>query len=91
MQIVGQEWYLWAYEKKTYLHNKVLNYKQFLCSNSEHEHCEICWARFSNYIEDLHIGYYEEESQSWICCKCFDELKSFFGWKTSKVCSTDLL
>ncbi len=51
----------------------------------DHEHCEFCWARFSDYKEDLHEGYCTEPSNSstahWICPECYNDFKSDFQWK----------
>lgn len=77
---MNNEWYLWAYEKKTYLHNKVLSFKSFNDSERTHTHCEVCWARFSKHPSDLQNGYYESQSESWICSECYNELASLFGW-----------
>ena len=50
----------------------------------EHDHCELCWARFSNYSEDLHSGYYEKESKSWICPECYEAAATLFSWTVVK-------
>ena len=34
---------------------------------------------------DLHGGYYDKESNSWICKDCFTELKGVFHWKESDI------
>lgn len=77
---MGKEWYLVEYEEKTYLHNKRLAFLDFPCMPNFHDHCELCWARFSNLPDDLHNGYYESTSKSWICPSCFSELSPLFGW-----------
>ena len=77
---MDKEWYLWAYQTKTYLHNKKLSYQTDFPHPHDHRHCEVCWDRFSSHDSDLHSGYFEKESDSWICNKCYDELKSVFGW-----------
>ena len=73
-------WYLEEYEEKAYLHNKTLILKEHMRKLPEHDHCELCWARFSDYPEDHHIGYYEPISSSWICPECVQELSQLFGW-----------
>ena len=78
-------WQLEEYEEKGYLHDKVLLPKEYLGKLPDHEHCELCWARFSESEDDLHSGYYEDESESWICPKCYSELKSLFGWNSLKI------
>ena len=48
----------------------------------EHGHCEVCWARFGQHSEDLHYGYYEVDSKSWICKECYDNFRELFKWTT---------
>ena len=74
------KWQFEEYEEKSYLHNKVLLFKEYEEKLPNHEHCELCWARFSDYEDDLHSGYYEEDSQSWICSECYHTLGDLFGW-----------
>jgi hypothetical protein len=81
------KWQLEEYEEKGYLHNKVLLLKEYVERCPNHEHCELCWARFSDYEDDLHSGYYERETQSWICPECYYTLKDLFGW--SFIVATD--
>lgn len=74
-------WYIEEYEEKDYLHNKELQYKEFIGEDkNDHEHCELCWHRISNLKDDSHNGYYEELSKSWICDECFNDFKDLFGW-----------
>jgi hypothetical protein len=73
-------WYLLEYENKTYLHNKMLLNIPFLASDGTHDHCELCWARFSKHPIDFKNGYYEPKSKSWICPDCYRELAPLFGW-----------
>lgn len=74
------EWIEWDYQSKPYLHDRKLQKRQFTCPTIEHDHCELCWARFSSYPEDLHEGYFEPNSKSWICGDCFERCKERFGW-----------
>ena len=73
-------WYLEEYEEKTYLHNKMLRIQDYTEALPDHDHCELCWARFSEYPEDHHRGYFEAQSNSWICNDCFQGLATLFGW-----------
>lgn len=77
---MGKDWYLSEYKRKAYLHHQVLSFRPFPCAEGTHDHCELCWARFSKAPEDLHCGYYERHSKSWICEDCFREAASLFGW-----------
>lgn len=77
---MNKEWYLLEYERKTYLHNKVLSPRVFPCLDEMHDHCELCWARFSKHLDDLQNGYFEPTSKSWICPECYINYASLFGW-----------
>ena len=79
-QDMSNDWYLYEYKNKDYLHKKKLLYKSFDGSKETHDHCELCWARFSIYPCDLQRGYYEPLSKSWICPDCFNELAALFEW-----------
>ena len=73
-------WYIVEYEEKTYLHNKTIQRKKNAFKSNQHEHCELCWARFSPHQNDLQFGYYEPDSQSWICDTCCNDFKNLFKW-----------
>ena len=48
-----------------------------------HDHCEFCWATFSERGgEDLREGYTTSDSDYWICDECFDSLRDLFQWST---------
>lgn len=50
----------------------------------DHEHCDFCFATFSDYDGDLHEGYCTEPSNTatskWICSECYADFKEYFGW-----------
>ena len=48
---------------------------------SDHEHCEFCFAKFSEHSGDLHSGFCTENQNYWICEECFNDLSSMFQWK----------
>ena len=73
-------WYIIAYEDNEHLHNKRLQLRKYACQSDQHEHCELCWARFSMHPNDLQSGYYEPDSQSWICATCYFDHKDLFQW-----------
>lgn len=73
-------WYILEYEEKEYLHEKELQLKDFPQTLKDHRHCELCWNRFSNSKEDLHFGYYDSISKSWICETCYIDFKELFKW-----------
>ena len=74
-------WYIQEYKDKEYLHNITLIAKEFTAELPDHDHCELCWARFSTHPEDHNRGYFDENSNSWICPDCFQELAILFGWQ----------
>ncbi|HBY64897.1 MAG TPA: hypothetical protein DEG42_00610 [Acholeplasmataceae bacterium] len=46
----------------------------------DHDHCDFCWDKFSEYPEDMHEGYTTEDNYSWICPKCVEDFKDMFQW-----------
>ena len=49
-----------------------------------HEHCEFCTARFSEYDGDLHEGYSTLDKNWWICEKCYNDFKDMFIWTVTE-------
>lgn len=47
----------------------------------DHAHCEFCWAKFSDYEEDLHEGYLTKDYYYFICEECYNDFKDQFKWK----------
>lgn len=47
---------------------------------SEHEHCNMCGAKFSINPGDLHIGYRTDDSIGWVCPECYDYYKDEYDW-----------
>lgn len=76
---MDEEWYMWSYRAKTYLHNKILELRPY--ESEDHDHCEICWARFSKHPDDMQNGYYEMSSNSWVCVDCYKSFKDLFRWE----------
>lgn len=75
-----KEWYVLEYERKPYLRNKTLAFLNFPCRPNHHDHCELCWSRFSQHPTDQHAGYYDAEDKIWICEDCFTKFQDLFGW-----------
>ena len=42
---------------------------------NDHDHCHLCWDKFSNYSDTLHEGYVADNGKYWICPDCFEDLK----------------
>ena len=53
---------------------------------NDHEHCEFCWSKFSEYEGDLREGYVSDVdgTEYWICPECFEDFKEMFGWAVMK-------
>jgi hypothetical protein len=47
----------------------------------DHDHCEFCWAKFSESEGDLNEGYVTEDGYRWICPRCFNDFKEQFQWR----------
>ena len=49
---------------------------------NDHEHCEFCWMKFSEYEGDLREGCVTTANgqEYWICPKCCKDFKRLFGW-----------
>lgn len=48
--------------------------------NWDHDHCDFCWATFSESPEDLHVGYVTSDGLVWICSECYEDFKELFQW-----------
>ncbi len=76
--------------QENYLMGKKLYFIRFQKHSEEwnHEHCDFCWAKFSDFEGDLHEGYCtgpdNKGSEYWICPECYNDFKDRFGWKLSK-------
>lgn len=79
-----ENWFDWVVRTKEQMHGYLLGAalspRRFEATSTDHYHCEICWAKFSAEPEDLHFGFYEEKSNSWICESCFHDFKAHFDW-----------
>jgi len=76
-----REWYIIAYDDNDHLHHVTLLKRPYIPeTKGDHDHCEVCWDRFSEYEGDQHEGYFEPIRKSWICSKCYREFKDLFGW-----------
>ena len=65
-----------------YLYKSELRYSTFMeDERNDHEHCEFCWAKFSDEPEDLHNGYCTLDGYRWICEECYNDFKDMFKWK----------
>ena len=70
----GQERYLYGVKLKH------MNIKDKL-NPSDHEHCEFCLEKISNYHNTIHDAYCTEEEYHWVCDNCYNDFKARFNWK----------
>ncbi len=70
--------------QEDYLLGKTLYFRKWRTLKKEwdHDHCEFCWDKFSDYPDTLHEGYTTENNGYWICQKCYNDFKEMFNWKT---------
>ncbi len=75
------KWIEWEKTAKQYLYGATVSHRRFP-EGIDHDHCELCWARFSDSAEDLKKGYYIATNDCWICEDCYLIFKDVFSWKT---------
>lgn len=47
----------------------------------DHDHCEFCWAKFSESIEGaLREGYVTAGGREWVCPACFADFRDAFDF-----------
>lgn len=68
--------------QKSYLESKKIKRSKFQrTERSDHEHCEFCWEKFSEYDGTLHEGFCTLDKYYWICEECFNDFRSEFKWE----------
>lgn len=73
------DWRLKGQER--YLMKATLFYKNYVerTTTTDHDHCEFCFAKFSDNSPDtLHVGYTTTDDYRWICTPCFGDFKDMF-------------
>ena len=70
----GQEKYLYGVKLKH------INIKD-KSNPSDHEHCEFCLEKISNYSDTIHEAYCTEDEYYWICDNCYNDFRAMFNWK----------
>ncbi len=76
------EWTEWEKVAKQYLFDAVLTRMEYPAEIAGHDHCELCWARFSNSPDDLQEGYYDKTNACWICDHCYTLFRKIFNWQS---------
>jgi len=80
------DWRLQGQER--YLKSAVLFYKNYADrkTQTDHDHCEFCWAKFSDTIPDaLRSGYTTIDNYRWICLQCFNDFKEMFQFQGGNI------
>ncbi|PKK97674.1 MAG: hypothetical protein CVV56_08420 [Tenericutes bacterium HGW-Tenericutes-1] len=74
------DWRLSGQDK--YLIDKKLYFKKWepYKDNWDHDHCQFCWEKFSDFPGSLYEGYTTEDNYVWICPECFMDFKEMFHW-----------
>ncbi len=52
---------------------------------NDHDHCELCWAKFAAYPDCLHEGYCTLDERFWVCEDCFSHFRDQFEWKLEDI------
>ena len=70
--------------QEDYLKGCTLNLTRYVRRSewNDHEHCEFCWEKFSEYEGTLHEGYVAtaDGRDYWSCPECCEDFKEGFGW-----------
>lgn len=48
---------------------------------SDYMICDFCWAKISEYPDDLHKGYSSFDGRHYFCEECFDRFSNQFHWE----------
>lgn len=65
-----------------YLYRVPLKREQFKqTERNDYEHCECCWAKFSETEDCLKSGYCTMDRYRWICDECFRDFQKQFEWE----------
>lgn len=70
------------YKYQGFLVGAKLTYRQFIPTKAkDHEHCNMCGAKFSDNVNDLRFGYATDDDTGWVCPACFAYYKDEYEWK----------
>ena len=73
----GDDWRLT--NQASYLTGAVLTHRTW--AGDDHDHCEFCFAKFSERDGDLLEGWTTSDEYRWICPTCFEDFGERFGWR----------
>lgn len=81
MTAQGDDYRIHGQEK--YLQGATLRWSDWTLKDPDwdHDHCEFCWAKFTDqdWLDVLHSGY--TNGYHWICKTCFEDFKDRFEWQ----------
>lgn len=69
--------------QKRYLRGLTWSHRKYQMRSpkSDHEHCEFCFAKFSENPADLQEGYTSQDNYRWVCEPCFRDFRDEMSWK----------
>jgi hypothetical protein len=78
----------WRLENASRLKGAQLQFRRYTRWSEawDHDHCSACWAKLAEFDgpDIQHEGYATGGKRGtgyeWICCECFEDLKSDLGW-----------
>lgn len=74
-----------ALKTKNYLQNKTMKFSYYEPEYpNDHTYCVFCWACFSNAEFDLHEGFLDEETESWVCEFCLEDFENEMHWTVDR-------
>ena len=73
------DWRLW--DDSDCFRNEKFYFRKYKKSSErwDHEHCNFCWARISEYDDELNEGYCTVKDELWVCPQCFNDFKEKFN------------
>ena len=64
-----------------YLENLKFTKTKFKADGSnDHEHCDLCWVKISEYPDDIHEAYSSNQGQFWVCPECYEKYHESYHW-----------
>ena len=76
-----EDWRLQGQDK--YLRGATLRWKKWWPYREgwDHDHCEFCQRKISEYPDDDEYGWVTEDNYRWVCDQCCENFREGFGWK----------
>ncbi len=58
-------------------YNTPITYRSFP-TETDHDHCAICWEKFGQGEGQLREGFYQEKTDRWLCWDCFRKIAKVY-------------